>query len=399
MSNKKTHIFGWLFLGLCVIGGCDSQRTAKSNAASQQKGSNDGQQTTSSAPINLVMALGRLEPKNGVVPIVAAPGDRIEEFTVLVGEIYPQDHEVALLAGRTLLAGELATAKAKLEEAEARQKAEEVAAEAKLAVAAQALKANELKLKEAEERLRSARSEGGEFDLLKLKIDILRDALENIEKASTPGPAGRSLATKSQLKQQELTLKAAQYDLISAERDAENSVQVARLQVEASVLENTAVSESIKAAKAAVPIASAKKQIQQLESQIEAAKLQTPIAGTIVSIDASVGQPTAAMPIMRIADLDSMICRAEVPVQDIKRISIDDKATISGGGLLQDITGTVTEISMLVGTPMMNNPNPMAPVDYKMVPVVITIDKQHAKRASLLVHTQVSVSIQVKPNR
>lgn len=399
MSNKKTHIFGWLFLGLCVIGGCDSQRTAKSNAASQQKGSNDGQQTTSSAPINLVMALGRLEPKNGVVPIVAAPGDRIEEFTVLVGEIYPQDHEVALLAGRTLLAGELATAKAKLEEAEARQKAEEVAAEAKLAVAAQALKANELKLKEAEERLRSARSEGGEFDLLKLKIDILRDALENIEKASTPGPAGRSLATKSQLKQQELTLKAAQYDLISAERDAENSVQVARLQVEASVLENTAVSESIKAAKAAVPIASAKKQIQQLESQIEAAKLQTPITGTIVSIDASVGQPTAAMPIMRIADLDSMICRAEVPVQDIKRISIDDKATISGGGLLQDITGTVTEISMLVGTPMMNNPNPMAPVDYKMVPVVITIDKQHAKRASLLVHTQVSVSIQVKPNR
>lgn len=393
MSNKIKHIFGLIFLGFCLAGGCDSQKQTKSGPAAQSSTGEGGNQSTALLPQNTVMAIGRLEPMNGVVPIVAAPGDRIEEFEVEVGVEYEDDVEVALLAGRTLLAGELATAKAKLREAEAQQEAEELAAQAKLAVAEQALEANKLRLKEAEDRLKSATSPGGEFDLLNLKIEIARDALENIEKASAPGPAGRSLVTKSQLRQQELAVKAAEYELTSAKRDAQKAVEAARLLVKASELENAAVRESINAAKAGVPIMSAKKQIEQLEEQIKAAKVKTPIAGTIVSIDASVGQPTSTMPIMRIADLSSMVCRAEVPVQDLKRISMKDKAIISGGGLTSEITGTVKSISMLVGTPMRDNPNPMAPVDYKMVPVVITIDKQHVEAAAELVHSEVNVKI------
>ena len=381
-----------------MTAGCDSEKSgpkSRSNATFFVDGS-AANSSSSSTELTQIGAVGRLEPAGGVVPVIAKPGDRITKINVEVGKRYDANTEVAELAGTALLDLEVQVAEAQLQEALAQRDAELDAADAKLAVVDQAIAANQLKLDEASQRLKSARSAGGEFDLLQSKIALAEDTLEKLQQAAAPGPAGRSLATQSQLKQQELAVKAAQYELLTARREAEDAVKVAEMLLVSSEKEKAAAEAAKLAAAAGVPLNSSEQKIALLKEQIKASKPRMPISGFVLSIDATVGQPTSTMPIMQVADLTSMICRAEVPVEDRHLISSGDRAVIRGGGLRSDITGEVTEISMLVGSPKMTSLNPMDPVDFRMAPVIIQIDDKHLEAARELVNTQVKVLIAIK---
>lgn len=396
MNNKKKHFFAWLLVGVAVTGSCNKRNASETNNLIST--TVDSGLETGSVANNLskIVANGRLEPQGGVIPIVTKPGDRIEKFEAVVGKDYPQGFTLAQLASIPLLRAELSVAEAQLAEASAQKDAEMKAADAKLAVVQQGIDANEQKLEEAKSRLESAESSGGEFDLLRSKIALAKEALEKLEQAAEPGPAGRSLATQSQIKQQELAVKAAEYELTQARREAADAVKVAELMLAASKKEKEAAEATKLAAAAAVPLGSAQKKIELLQSQIEASELKMPINGTVLSIDAYQGQPTSTMPIMQVANLENMVCRAEVPVEDRSLIAIGDQAVIRGGGLESEITGKVSEISLLVGSPKMTSLNPMDPVDYRMAPVTIKIDAQHLGAAKKLVNSQVKVEIDLK---
>lgn len=401
MNNKKKHIFVWLLISTAIASGCKPENPGPADTSTSMLadgGAAKGGQSNPNA-LTHVGAVGRLEPAGGVVPIVAKPGDRITEITVKIGENYETGTEVAKLAGNALLDLEVQVAEAQLQEAIAQRDAELDAADAKLAVVDQAIAANQLKLDEARQRLDSARSTGGEFDLLESKISLAEDALQKLQQAATPGPAGRSLATQSQLKQQELAVKAAQYELLSAQREAEDAVKVAEMLLVSSKKERAAAEAAKLAAAAGVPLNSSHQKIALLKEQIKASKPTMPISGFVLSIDATAGQPTSTMPIMQVADLDRMICRAEVPVEDRHLISAGDRAVLRGGGLPTEITGEVKEISLLVGSPKMTSLNPMDPVDYRMAPVIIEIDPQHLAVARQFVNTQVKVVIAVDQRR
>lgn len=337
---------------------------------------------------------GKLEPAGGIIPIASSPGDRIVEFLVKEGDSVEAGQVVAKLESERLRSLEVRVAQQQLAEAKAQLATEELSGQAQLGLAQLGVRKNEKLLADAKRRLATAESSGGELDLLTAKVQLAKDELARLRKAAVAGPDGRRLVNDTQLRQQELLVQAADAELAAARRDAKTAVEAAEMILEASKQEIVAAEAKAASARAAVFLVSMELKIELLQQQLESARLIAPVAGTILSIDASVGQPTTGMPIMRIADISTMQCRAEVPIEDIAKVKIGSKAMINQGGLGgEGIRGQVSSISQIVGSPSVPSLNPMDPVDYRTIEVRITIDAKDAAQASKLIHSQVEVAI------
>ena len=96
---------------------------------------------------------------------------------------------------------------------------------------------------------------------------------------------------------------------------------------------------------------------------------------------------------MQIADVSSMLCRAEVPVEDLNKIRGEARVVMNQGGLSGVITGKVESISELVGSTRINSLNPLDRIDFSVAHVFIRIDTEHLEDAGKLIHSQVEVAI------
>lgn len=340
----------------------------------------------------VALAQGQLEPAGGVIPIVAPAGDRIAELSVAEGATVTKDKPVGRLVGRSIREAELQVARTELAEGQKRVDAEEQSAEAERRVAEVGIKAHQRRLQEAEEELRLANQEGGQLQLLQRKVELAEDKLAQLRNAAA-APEQRRLVSASAVQQQELAVQAAQAELEAASRNAESAVEAARLMLEAANSELAAAGKKFEAAVAGAALGSSEEKVKLLELQLQAASLNSPIDGTVLAVDASVGQPTTGMPIMRIADLSQMICRAEVRVADLPSIQLGARAAISGGGLSKVLQGEVISISQVVGTPRLPSADPRTRVDWRSAEVVIAIDPADTEAASRLVQSQVDVAI------
>jgi HlyD family secretion protein len=392
MSNSKnTVLFLVLSIGCAASGGCD--KTSNGLQPDTHSKTTRGLLISELGDGRVVLAQGRLEPESGVVPIVARPGDRIEKIDVTVGKEVEKGSPLATLAGHKLLEAELAVAQAQLEEAKAQLEAEGNAANAKLEVAKMLVEKNRMQFEDATNSLEHARTSGGQLNLLKSRFELATQDLERVREASIVDSSGRRLATETQLRQQELLVQAAKAEYESAERDAVRAVKMAELAWQASQKEVEAARLTIISTRAAVPIDSAERKIELLQQQIDAALLLSPIKGRVISIDAFDGQPTTGMPIMQIADVSSMLCRAEVPVEDLNKIRGEARVVMNQGGLSGVITGKVESISELVGSTRINSLNPLDRIDFSVAHVFIRIDTEHLEDAGKLIHSQVEVAI------
>lgn len=343
-------------------------------------------------PGEAVLAQGQLEPAGGVIPIIAAVGDRIEEITVTAGDPVTAGMVVGRLAGRTAREAELAVAQARLAEARQRVEAETAAAQAQLQVAEVGIKRHQIQLRRAENYLAQARAEGGELELLERTARLAEEKLAQLRQAAAE-PASRRLVSETAVRQQALAAEAARAELEAAEREAEAAVESAALALEAAEKELQANRLAIGAATATAPLESLQKQIELLALQVENADLVSPIDGIVLAVDASPGEATTGAPVMRVANTTRMVCRAEVPIAELTRVAVGAEAKMDGGGLNKPLSGRVASISRVIGAPRLPSPNPMAQVDWRAVDVIIEIDPADAEAAARVVHARVDVAI------
>lgn len=347
-------------------------------------------------PGEIVLAQGQLEPTRGVIPIIAAAGDRIEQINVDAGDSVTAGMVVGRLAGRATRQAELAVAETQLAEARERRRAQAAAAQAELEVAAVGIKRNERQLRQAEAALARAQADGGELQLLERRLRLAQEKLMQLRQAAAE-PESRRLVGATAVEQQELAVEAARAELESARREAEGAVEAAQLVLEASEKELRAAELAIESARVTAPIESLEKQVELLELQVQRAELISPISGTVLAVDASEGEPTTTgTPVMRVADTTQMICRAEIPVAELPRIAIGAEAKMTGGGLDAAISGRVGSISRIIGSPRLPSPSPMARVDWRAADVVIDIDPSDAPRAARLINARVDVAIRAR---
>jgi HlyD family secretion protein len=366
--------------------GCGGQSGSESNPASSSD------KPTQTVALQRVMALGTLEPRGGILAVMAAPGDRIAKIHVESGQDVAAGTllmELESLPARQL---ELTIAQTKLDEARRRIAAERAAGEAKLQVARSSLKQAESKLKDAQKRFKDSKAEGGELNLLKQAADLGLRRLRQLESASRDA-ARQRLVSENTLDAEALKVSESQARYESALRDAQDAIDEGQFAVDSAEQEIRATELSLIAAEQSASLESLKQQIELLKYNVATSRLVAPTKGRVLRIDATIGTATGVSPLMHLANTTEMICVAEVNVADLSRVEIGQPAIITSPALRNPLHGSVQRVHSLIAAPTLASPYPMAAVDRYSADVEIMIDAKDAEAASRLIELQVDVEI------
>nr|WP_255713054.1 ABC exporter membrane fusion protein [Rhodopirellula sp. JC740] len=381
--RRAAFCFGGLFF---ATAGCDL------TGVNRPDQSVDPSQPTQTVALQRVMALGTLEPRGGVLSVMAAPGDRVARILVEPGQEVSAGTvlmELESLPARQL---ELNIAQTKLDEAKRRIAAERAAGEAKLQVAKSSLEQAENKLADAKEQFKESKADGGELNLLKQAAELGQRRLRQLEAASRD-PSRQRLVSENSLDAEALKVSEAQARYESALRNAEKAIDDGRFAVDSAQQEIRATELSLIAAEQSASLESLKQQIELLKLNVATSRLVAPTKGRVLQIDATIGTATGVAPLMHMANTSEMVCVAEVNVADLGRIQEGQTAVIRSPALKETIEGTVSRIHSLIAAPTLASPYPMAAVDRYSADVVIAINEEDAQRASRFIELQVDVEI------
>ena len=320
-----------------------------------------------------VSAQGRLMPASGIVQLSPIPGDRIEEVVVQVGQHVTEGQVLARMRSEKLRAAELATAQARL--AETRQAAEAKRTESQLNIdtARSRLKQAESQSKQAIEQKKLIEVQSGDSpssQLLSLKKQI--ETLVALRK----DPLTRPMIGAMELETRQIELSKVDTSLRSSLLTATQASQAAILAIELARDSLAAAEKAATFVDEGFPTQSLEKQIELLELQVAQAPILAPSSGVILSLLAEAGELSSGLPIMELANLEKMVCIAEVHEADVGQLAIGDTATITSSALDHPLIGRIRRIDFLVGMPQMRSPNPMARTDFRAVPIVIELDEK-----------------------
>jgi len=338
-----------------------------------------------------ISAQGRLLPASGIVQISALPGDRIEKLLVEVNQQVVEGQVLARMRSEKLRAAELDAARTKL--IETRKAAEAKRTESQLGIdtARGRLKQAESQLKQATEQKKLLETQLG--DAPSSQVAALQKQIETFV-ALRKDPLTRPMIGA-------MELEARQIELNKIHTSLQSSMLVATQASEAALLAAEIAHDGLEAAEKAVtlveesfPTRSLEKQIELLELQVAQSPIVAPCDGMILSLFAEAGELSTGLPAMELANLEKMVCIAEVHEADIGQLAIGDIATIHSSALERSLQGRIRRIDSLVGMPQMRSPNPMARTDFRAVPVVIELDDEDSRIAARRVQLQVDVSIQ-----
>lgn len=374
-------------IGLFAIGsGCDWR------SASRSQQSIDSPPPSQTVALQRVMALGTLEPRGGILAVMAAPGDRVAKIYVEPGQDIPAGTLLMDLESLPARQLELTIAQTKLDEAKRRIAAERAAGEAKLQVARSSLQNAESKLSDAQKRLKDSKADGGELNLLKQAADLGQRRLKQLESASRD-PARQRLVSENALDTEALKVSEAQARYESASRDAQEAIDEGRFAVESAEQEIRATELSLIAAEQSASLDSLKQQIELLKFNVATSRLVAPTNGRVLRVDATIGTATGVSALMHMADTSNMVCVAEVNVADLARVEVGQTAIITSPAFREPLTGKVRRVQSLIAAPTLASPYPMAAVDRYSADVIIAIESDDSNRASRLIELQVDVEI------
>ncbi len=129
------------------------------------------------------------------------------------------------------------------------------------------------------------------------------------------------------------------------------------------------------------------------QRELEQARLLSPIDGTILKILSWPGERVSDRGIVQIADLSQLDVVAEIYERDMPRVKIGQKAEISIPGMERKFQGTVRELGFLVEKNDLNNTDPLADRDNRIVEVRITLDAADLQAVQHLLYMQVDVRL------
>ncbi len=309
-------------------------------------------------------------PSAGIIQIGAIPGDRIEEILVEVGEVVEAGTVLVKMRSEQLRVGELEMLRTKLIEALSAIEAKKAEAALNIKVARNKYEQALAAQNQASEQLQLIESQVDESS--KAKSQRLGDSYRSLSRSAKTAdtPDDRRDGTRrrrAELSKLETTLQSSKLTAEQAVETTGLAVSMAQDGIEAAKKADAMI-------ETASPIDSIRKQIELLEKQIAQARITAPCTGTVLSRNGKAGELASVLPILEMANLDKMICVAEVHEADIGRIKPDDIAILSSAALPKSLRGKVARIDSLVGVPQMRSPNPMARTDFRAVPIIIDID-------------------------
>jgi len=132
----------------------------------------------------------------------------------------------------------------------------------------------------------------------------------------------------------------------------------------------------------------ARRDLQQIETELSYSKLYSPINGTVITIYARSGERAGLDGVLKVGTIDSMEAVAQVNEDDIKLIRVGQlvRITSQNGGFTQKINGKVIRITPGISTKKQLTLNPTADADTenRAVDVRIRISKEDSHIVRML---------------
>jgi HlyD family secretion protein len=305
--------------------------------------------------VNAALAcLGRVEPENGLIRLharsISGQPSLLAQTTVKEGDPVKAGQVVAVLNARE----ELETVK--------RQ------AEARVRVARDRLAQVKAGAKPGD--LAAARAEIARIDaeLAHAESEYRRDEkLRDIGVITQP----RLDAKKLQVKTLTQSLTQARERLNSLSEVRQVDVEVAQSELE-----------------------SATRDVERAQEEVKQTIIRSPIDGQVVKIHAWPGEEVGPEGIMEVARTGRMYVIAEVPEDELRRVQVGQRATITAASMPAKIDGTVDRIGMSVRKNQLLHPDPAAYTDSRVVEVRIRVDGEGklpsliGAEVTVLIHTQ-----------
>jgi HlyD family secretion protein len=371
-----------IFLG--IIGLC--------GACSKPDGDLSAQSAVQAAPVNAVVAIGRLEPEGEVIKLSVpnAQDSRVNQILVKEGDHVQSGQVIAILQGIERRQADVNDARAdvKLQQAQlkkARQgdakKAQIIAEEASITRFEAQLKAETLQRKAA---IASAQA-------------TLQNAELTYQRRQTL--LGEGAIARADLDQAQRELNTAKADL----EERRGALQQTLSTISADIAQQRAKLAELREIRpvdlqiAAAQLEKAEIAVKQRQALLEDVRVRAPISGQILRINTRIGeQVNTSQGIMELARTDQMIVNAEIPENSIDKVRKQQRATIISeyGGFTGEIHGVVEQIGLQVGKPTgKDDSSPTTDSNSRVILVRIRIDSADNTKVSALTNMQVRVKL------
>jgi HlyD family secretion protein len=370
------HSFFGVPIPLVGAGGSESEESPMGRAT--------GDESDSSRP---VVALGWLEPADGVIDVGAPTGDRLEALLVSEGSLVEEGQVLGHLESRNLRQIEVASIESQIQEAEARLVAETKLADARIVTA-------ELGIEKADMQEMDARSLEKKIELLRANLTLAQKDLARLSNLSD------ELVSDQELERQSLVARQAEAELGAAELELEKLSRTREFSAKAARAELEAADASKEQVLAAIPVESLKSQLAMAEIQLAQTEIVAPAQGSILKVFTNPGEPVGRTPILQMANLERMVAVAEVYETDVKRIRVGQPAIVISQAFPspydeEGVKGKVLGIAKLITTPELKSLDPFARTDRDVLAVRIQLDEEGSRQAADYVNLQVEVKFDV----
>lgn len=332
-----------------------------------------------------IIAQGQIQPASGLIRLNGTPGDAVQSINVTLGQPIKAGDVLILLRSYAARQSQVETLKQQLEDAQLQQAAA-------IERAAIELSAARMQLKQADQQATSINNRRPSIELLKQQWQDARSALSRIE-AISQDPLTKAMISRLEIDKQRATVTAAQLQYQSQQESLDQADLSASSGKELAQEKVRAAEKSLDLAKKVDPASVIRAQIAAAEQQLALSQLVSPIDGTVVSLEARVGESIAQFPLVQVADLTRMVCQVEIYQTDAPLVKVGQAAKLNSDAFKTPLNGKVSRIDRLVGYPQLRATDPLAKTDYRTLPVQVEIDPQDAAVAAHWVQLQVEVTI------
>lgn len=334
-----------------------------------------------------VIALGRIEPADGIIEVSGPVGDRLEVLFVTSGDKVSLGQPIARMASHEQRKLEHEASEAQYEEAKARYQSEEKLATSRIRVA----------------ELAVAEAETVELDIaaqktkLELSVRNREVAQKDVERLQALRAQRSNLVTDQESDQQRILLDRAIAEVAANDAMWQKLQQTRDLRLQAARADAESTRASREHVLTAVPLRSLEKQRDLAAARLKETEIVSPTDGTVLKVLARSGE-TLRGPLLHLADLSRMVVVAEVYETEIKRVRPGQVAQVTSSAFEKPydekgLRGTVRRVAQTIVTPELRSLDPLAMADRRVVEVVIDLDKDGAAQASRLCNLQVDVNI------
>jgi HlyD family secretion protein len=336
-----------------------------------------------------VSALGRLQPKGGVISVFGLPGDRIEKLSVKLGDKVVKDTILAELASRKDRELERDLVAIQLREARAQRAAIGEAGKAKIAVIDTEI----------------AQLQSGRDDDLKAQDAKIAALTKQCRVASASWNRLKSLqrapVSAQDLEKSELLCQQAESELTAARAIRDKTHKGYDQNDAALKAKRTAAVAELEEALKRVPVDSLAENLKMAERRLEATQVKAPVAGRVLKVTGHEGDVTGNQPIFQLADTSAMVVIAEVYETDIQQLDAwlsesPGVATITSRALSKPLTGEVQrrELTHLIAKNQLFSLNPRQDIDRRVLEVRADVRPDSVELASRYVGLEVQVDFQ-----